>query len=75
MNHMAVHADPPLFPEDVALVHRVYEMARRACRLSRHDVEAQRLAAMAVRFYQLGIRDDQYLLSRLVRAHQDLHLS
>lgn len=63
----------PLFPHEVDKVHRVFDQARRYTKLSRHDVKSQRLAAMAIRFYQLGIQDEGELLANVVNAHCKLN--
>jgi hypothetical protein len=67
------HHNLPLFPDEVDIVHRVFVRARQLTKVSRYDIKAERLAAMAIRFYQLGIRDEGALLAHVVNAHCELN--
>ena len=72
---MRLQASPnadPLFPEELERLQIIYETARFTSCLSRHDPAAERLAAMAIRFYQLGIRDDDVLIKTIVEAGRNL---
>lgn len=63
----------PLHPEELDRLGRVYEVARWMAGTSRHDPSAQRLAAMVIRFYQLGVRDDEVLLASILKTHGQLN--
>jgi hypothetical protein len=65
----------PIHPEELERLQIIYETARFTACLSRHDPAAERLAAMAIHFYQLGIRDDEALTSRIVEAGRVLRQS
>jgi hypothetical protein len=62
----------PIYPDELERLQIIYETARYGACLSRHDPAAERLAAMAIRFYQLGIRDDEALTRRIIEAGRTL---
>jgi hypothetical protein len=62
----------PLHPDELDRLGRIYEVARWMAGTSRHDPSAQRLAAMVIRFYQLGVKDDQVLLASILKTHGQL---
>ena len=62
----------PIGPDELARLKAVYDAARTLACLSRHDPSAERLAAMAIRFYQLGIHDDIALLEAIVDTNKYL---
>ena len=62
----------PLAPEELERLDRIYGVARWITGKSRHDPAAQRLAAMVIRFYQLGMRDEEVLLATVVGTDADL---
>ena len=59
----------PLGPEELRRLDHIYDAARWITGRSKHDPAAARLAAMAIRFYQLGIQDEAVLLERVVDTH------
>ncbi len=72
-----MHARPafvgkPLAPEELDRLDKIYGVARWVTGKSRHDPAAQRLAAMVIRFYQLGVRDEEVLLAMVIGTHKDL---
>jgi hypothetical protein len=62
----------PLDPGELERLARVYNVARLMTGRSKHDPSCARLAAMAIRFYQLGVRDDDILLEKVLSTHSDL---
>ncbi|KQQ37744.1 MULTISPECIES: hypothetical protein [Rhizobium/Agrobacterium group] len=62
----------PLDPGELERLARIYNVARWMTGRSRHDPSAARLAAMAIRFYQLGVRDDDVLLEKVLSTHSAL---
>jgi hypothetical protein len=72
MEQCANQQPEPIYPHELERLKTIYETARFSSRLSRHDPAAERLAAMAIRFYQLGIRDDELLLKTIVNAGRNL---
>jgi len=72
MNARPAFAGEPLTPEELDRLGRIYGVARWITGKSRHDPAAQRLAAMVIRFYQLGVRDEEVLLAMVVGTYQDL---
>lgn len=65
----------PIYPDELERLQIIYETARYGACLSRHDPAAEHLAALAIRFYQLGIRDDEALTSRIIEAGRTLRQS
>lgn len=72
MNARPVFVGEPLAPEDLERLDRIYSVARWATSRSRHDPASHRLAAMVIRFYQLGVRDEDVLLATVIGTHADL---
>ena len=70
-HHAEIHGEP-LYPDELERLKIIYETARFSSCLSRFDPAAERLAAMAIRFYQLGIRDDEVLIRTIVDAGRSL---
>jgi hypothetical protein len=69
-----LHSVPcdPIYPDELERLKIIYETARYGACLSRHDPAAERLAALAIHFYQLGIRDDDALTRRIIEAGRSL---
>ena len=72
MNPRPTFVGTPLEPHELRKLAHIYQIARGLTGRSRHDPAAMRLAAMAIRFYQLGIRDEDLLLERVVDTHAGL---
>ena len=72
MNARPAFMGEPLAPEELDRLDKVYGVARWVTGRSRHDPAAQRLAAMVIRFYQLGVRDEEVLLAMVIDTHRDL---
>lgn len=62
----------PIGPEELGRLQAVFETARHRTCMSPHDPAVERLAAMAIRFYQLGIRDDEALVETIVQTNRTL---
>lgn len=62
----------PIGPDELERLQTIFETARYIACMSRHDPAAERLAAMAIRFYQLGIRDDDALIHTIVKTNKAL---
>ncbi|TWF56841.1 hypothetical protein [Neorhizobium alkalisoli] len=75
MNSSERATNDPISPEELERLKVIYETARYTACLSRHDPLAERLAAMAIRFYQLGIRDDGVLIDKIVETSRSLRQS
>jgi hypothetical protein len=65
----------PIYPDELERLKIIFETARFLACLSRYDPAAERLAAMAIRFYQLGVKDDQELIDRILEASRLLSLN
>lgn len=65
----------PIGPDELERLQTIFETARYIACMSRHDPAAERLAAMAIRFYQLGIRDDDALIHTIVKTNKALRPS
>lgn len=65
----------PIGPDELERLQTIFETARYIACMSRHDPAAERLAAMAIRFYQLGIRDDDALIHTIVKTNRALRSS
>ncbi|MBO0140240.1 hypothetical protein JZX87_03555 [Agrobacterium sp. Ap1] len=65
----------PIEPEELERLQTIFETARYIACMSRHDPAAERLAAMTIRFYQLGIRDDDALIHTIVKTNRALRPS
>lgn len=72
MNARPAFVGEPLAPEELDRLDRIYRVARWLTGKSRYDPAAQRLAAMVIRFYQLGVRDEEVLLAMVIGTHRDL---
>jgi hypothetical protein len=72
MNPRPTFVGTPLEPHELRKLAHIYQIARGLTGRSRHDPAVMRLAAMAIRFYQLGIRDEDLLLERVVDTHSRL---
>jgi hypothetical protein len=72
MNAGPTFVGRPLDPEELKRLERIYDAARWITGRSKHDPAAARLAAMAIRFYQLGVQDDEALLEKVVKTHCEL---
>ena len=59
----------PLYPNELQQLDRIHEIVRRKTGLSQYDPLAARVAAMTIRFYQLGVRDNQALIDAVSRAY------
>lgn len=75
MGSASSFAGEPLGPDELERLQVIYEAARFTSCLSRHDPAAERLAAMAIRFYQEGIRNDRVLMDTVVAAGRALRQS
>jgi enoyl-CoA hydratase/carnithine racemase len=62
----------PISSEELNRHAIVYELVRHHAHLSRHHPMAERIAAMAIRFYQLGVRDEEVLIEAVLRSCQKL---
>jgi hypothetical protein len=62
----------PLYPDELQRLDRIYEIVRRKAGLSWHDPLTARVATMTIRFYQLGIQDDQALIDTVSRAYDTI---
>jgi len=65
----------PIGPDELERLQNIFETARYIACMSRHDPAAERLAAMAIRFYQLGIRNDDDLIHTIVKTNKALRPS
>ena len=65
----------PIEPEELERLQTIFETARYIAFRSRHDSAAERLAAMTIRSYQLGIRDDDALIHTIVKTNRALRPS
>ncbi len=74
LSNMAA-AYEPIGPDELERLQTIFETARYIACMSRHDPAAERLAAMAIRFYQLGIRDDDALIHTIVKTNRALRSS
>lgn len=74
LSNMAA-AYEPIGPDELERLQTIFETARYISCMSRHDPAAERLAAMAIRFYQLGIRDDDALIHTIVKTNRALRSS
>jgi hypothetical protein len=72
MNPRPIFVGTPLEPRELSKIFHIYQIARGLTGMSPHDPSATRLAAMAIRFYQLGLRDEDLLLERVVDTHARL---
>lgn len=72
MEYHDTAAYEPIGPEELCRLQAVFETARDLTSISAHDPAAERLAAMAIRFYQLGIRDDEMLVQTIVQTNRTL---
>jgi hypothetical protein len=62
----------PIGPDELERLQTIFETARYIACMSRHDPASERLAAMAIRFYQMGIRDDDVLIHTIVKTNRTL---
>lgn len=72
MPHSSMLCDRPISSEELNRLAIVYEVVRHHAHLSRHHPMAERIAAMAIRFYQLGVRDEQVLVETVLRSYQQI---
>jgi hypothetical protein len=72
MNSRPTFVGTPLEPHELRKLAHIYQIARGLTGKSRHDPAASRLAAMAIRFYQLGVRDEDLLLEKVVNTYARL---
>lgn len=72
MGHAQAQSYEPIGPDELERLQTIFETARYIACMSRHDPASERLAAMAIRFYQMGIRDDDVLIHTIVKTNRTL---
>ena len=72
MHHCTSVSNSPLGPDDLQRLDRIYAVVRFNLGCSRYNPLSERIAAMAIRFYQLGIHNDEHLVALILQACSEL---
>jgi hypothetical protein len=62
--------DQPISSAELNRLTTVYEIVCRKAGMPRDHPNAERIAAIAIRFYQLGIRDEEILVETVLCSYQ-----